>query len=91
MTTDLVAPSPTRFLSVHAPELGVLRLLSEDGSNGDVWPCEVCEGHGVVEVSYGEYGETGERDCRASEGGCDGYGWVHGYSSRGEGRPARPL
>ncbi len=87
----LVAPSPTRFLSVHRPELGVLTLANEDGSEGDVWPCELCNGVGVREVVYGEYGESGEADCEASAGGCDGFGYVHGYSSRGEGRPARPV
>ena len=93
MTAPVVAPSgPTRFVSVLKPELGILELRNEDGSEGDVWPCESCGGTGVHEVVYGEYGESGEVECcRDYHEGCDGTGWVHGYDNHGRGMPARPV
>ena len=90
--TPVVAPAPTHFVSVLKPELGILELLNEDGSEGDVWPCEECGGSGTHEVVYGEYVESGEVTCsRDYHGGCDGTGYVHGYDERGRGMPARPV
>lgn len=86
--------TPTRFVSVRKPELGELELLSEDGSEGDVWPCELCGTLGVIHVRGGGHGYAawdGERPCTSEEGGCDGHGYVHGFDDNGHGMPARPL
>lgn len=88
---DMVAPSaPTRFRSLLRPELGELHLLSEDGSEGDVWRCEECT-DGVQHVSvlapWSGYYEDAERTCE----NCDGHVWLHGYDDHGRPMPAVPI
>lgn len=86
--------APALFVSLRRPELGPLRLQTEDGSEGDVWPCERCDGVGEVAMRVRGDGDSyldADVPCRAVDGGCDGTGWIHGYDDHGDGLPARPV
>jgi hypothetical protein len=64
-----------RYVSVFRPEL----VLEED----DVEACSRCGGDGTLGESRYPWGPI---DCEAAEGGCDGFGLIHGYKGN-EGMP----
>lgn len=80
----LESVAPTRFRSVRRPHLGVL-LRTDDHETSDVWVCERCDGDRELADGCHEY------PCRSEDGGCDGYGWIHGFDSNLHGMPAEAI
>jgi len=71
-----------RYVSIRRPGL----VLADD----DISECEPCQGSGTLGGSYewrGSRQDWGPEDCLAKDGGCDGYGLLHGFDDNGHGLP----